>query len=384
MRTTTNTDTTSEDAKRLTLIADATQGKDRRPDNTRAEAGSRGNSGKRLGFLPGGSGRRDGSSPGGRSGQGRPHLRLVPPPRPDEDGACEEPPPGREDRRRASVRRRPGVEGSSETRGSLKAVRRGSTAGRRIPGPRRPDDAPAPAQGSAGSAADGPGGRRREERVARGEGRRGSSKAGTGRGGPGTGGRFRLGLRRPRRFTKGATALPRDAAIKSRGRGAVSGARGGSEAAGRGVVLPASTGGGTSGGRGLSSAGSGVAAGSRGGARWGRPVAGGGRPRGRRSRLGAVRRRAEVAPPPVRLTRRGRAVVVVAMVLLSLGGFWLGTRAAGHAAVKATAPGHAGLPSVAVHALGEAADVLSGGKGSGGAVEEPARLGGLPGAFTIR
>ncbi|MFK4034286.1 hypothetical protein ACI2LC_00620 [Nonomuraea wenchangensis] len=85
----------------------------------------------------------------------------------------------------------------------------------------------------------------------------------------------------------------------------------------------------------------------------------------------------------MRLTRRGRAVVVVAMVLMSLGGFWLGTRAAGHATVKATAPGHAGLPSVAVHALGEAADVLSGGKGPGGAVEEPAWLGGLPGAFPV-
>ncbi|MEV5557506.1 hypothetical protein AB0L44_27965 [Nonomuraea wenchangensis] len=86
----------------------------------------------------------------------------------------------------------------------------------------------------------------------------------------------------------------------------------------------------------------------------------------------------------MRLTRRGRAVVVVTMVLLSLGGFWLGTRAAGHAAVRAMAPGHAGLPSVAVQALGEVADVLSGGKGPGGAVEEPAWLGGLPGAFTAR
>ncbi|MFI7422840.1 hypothetical protein [Nonomuraea sp. NPDC049684] len=37
--------------------------------------------------------------------------------------------------------------------------------------------------------------------------------------------------------------------------------------------------------------------------------------------------------PPVRLTRRGRIVLlVVVMVSLSLGGFWLGTRAAGHAA----------------------------------------------------
>ncbi|MFI7111826.1 hypothetical protein ACIBK9_36325 [Nonomuraea sp. NPDC050227] len=32
-------------------------------------------------------------------------------------------------------------------------------------------------------------------------------------------------------------------------------------------------------------------------------------------------------------------LLVVVMVLLSLGGFWLGTRAAGHAAVGAGAPG---------------------------------------------
>ncbi|MGW2214264.1 hypothetical protein ACWCSD_04705 [Nonomuraea sp. NPDC001684] len=48
----------------------------------------------------------------------------------------------------------------------------------------------------------------------------------------------------------------------------------------------------------------------------------------------------KAAAPPVRLTRRGRIVLlVVVMVLLSLGGFWLGTRAAGHAAVGAGAPG---------------------------------------------
>lgn len=359
MRTTTNTDTTSEDAKRLTLIADVTQSKDRRPDNTRVEAGSRGNSGKRLGFPPGGSGRRGGPSSGQRDGaardagfdavrgdggpgQGRPRLRLVPPPRPDEDGVCEEPPLGRDGRRRASERRRPGAEGSSETRGSLKAVRRGPPAGRRIPAPRRPDGAPTPGQGSGGDAADGPGAQRREEQGAQSEGRRGS-KAGTGRGGPGTGRRFRLGLRRPRRVRPGETASPQDA-IKSRRRRA---APGGREAAGRGVVLPAPARG-ASGGRRLSLAGSGVTAGP--GERWGRTAGGAGRSRVRRGgRLGGARRRAEAAAPPVRLTRRGRAVVVVAMVLLSLGGFWLGTRAAGHAAVEAPVPGRAALFSVVVH-----------------------------------
>ncbi|MGA4996207.1 hypothetical protein [Nonomuraea bangladeshensis] len=51
----------------------------------------------------------------------------------------------------------------------------------------------------------------------------------------------------------------------------------------------------------------------------------------------------------MRLTRRGRAVVVVAMVLLSLGGYWLGTRTASHAAAQAPASGHAALFSVVVH-----------------------------------
>ncbi|MFC6536790.1 hypothetical protein ACFQES_08200 [Nonomuraea salmonea] len=51
----------------------------------------------------------------------------------------------------------------------------------------------------------------------------------------------------------------------------------------------------------------------------------------------------------MRLTRRGRIVVVVAMALLSLGGFWLGTRAVGHAEVRVVVAGHAGLPWVEVH-----------------------------------
>ncbi|MER6510439.1 hypothetical protein ABT158_26700 [Nonomuraea sp. NPDC001636] len=58
--------------------------------------------------------------------------------------------------------------------------------------------------------------------------------------------------------------------------------------------------------------------------------------------------------PPVRLTRRGRIVLlVVVMVLLSLGGFWLGTRAAGHAAVGAA--GVPGAAAVGVGAPGRAA-----------------------------
>ncbi|MEO3873029.1 LysM peptidoglycan-binding domain-containing protein [Nonomuraea sp. B12E4] len=41
-------------------------------------------------------------------------------------------------------------------------------------------------------------------------------------------------------------------------------------------------------------------------------------------------------------------MLVVGMALLSLGGFWLGTRAAGHAAVQVVVPGHAGLPWVEI------------------------------------
>ncbi|MBT2226681.1 hypothetical protein [Nonomuraea sp. NEAU-A123] len=48
--------------------------------------------------------------------------------------------------------------------------------------------------------------------------------------------------------------------------------------------------------------------------------------------------------PPVRLTRRGRAVLVMAMALLSLGGFWLGTRAVSLANVAPAVPSHAGCP----------------------------------------
>ncbi|WP_157382919.1 LysM peptidoglycan-binding domain-containing protein [Nonomuraea coxensis] len=97
-------------------------------------------------------------------------------------------------------------------------------------------------------------------------------------------------------------------------------------------------------------------------------------------RLRRVRRRAEAAAAPVRLTRRGRAVVVVAMALLSLGGFWLGSRAAGHAAVKVVVPAHAGLPWVEVRegdTLREVADALSEGEDSRAVAEAIMRLNGL-------
>jgi LysM repeat protein len=69
------------------------------------------------------------------------------------------------------------------------------------------------------------------------------------------------------------------------------------------------------------------------------------------------------------------------VALLSLGGFWLGTRAAGHAAVQVVVPSHAGLPWVEVRqgdTLWAIADVLSGGEDPGVVVEEIKRLNGLP------
>ncbi|MGW3343663.1 LysM peptidoglycan-binding domain-containing protein [Nonomuraea rubra] len=83
----------------------------------------------------------------------------------------------------------------------------------------------------------------------------------------------------------------------------------------------------------------------------------------------------------MRLTRRGRVVLVVAVALLSLGGFWLGTRAAGHAEVRVVVAGQAGLPWVEVRkgdTLWEIADALSAGDDPGALVEEIKRLNGLP------
>jgi len=68
------------------------------------------------------------------------------------------------------------------------------------------------------------------------------------------------------------------------------------------------------------------------------------------------------------------------MALLSLGGFWLGTRAASHAAVQVMVPSHAGMPWVEVHqgdTLWGIADALSGGEDAGAVVEDIKRLNGL-------
>ncbi len=63
---------------------------------------------------------------------------------------------------------------------------------------------------------------------------------------------------------------------------------------------------------------------------------------GRRARAGKRLRGGAAETAPVRLTRRGRAALVLVMALLSLGGFWLGTRTAGHAGVERS-PGAVGL-----------------------------------------
>ncbi|MEV4803785.1 LysM peptidoglycan-binding domain-containing protein [Nonomuraea sp. NPDC049421] len=84
------------------------------------------------------------------------------------------------------------------------------------------------------------------------------------------------------------------------------------------------------------------------------------------------------------MTRRGRIVVVVAMALLSLGGFWLGTRAVGHAEVRVVVAAHAGLPWVEVHqgdTLWKIADALAEGEDPAVLVEEIKRLNGLPDSF---
>lgn len=69
------------------------------------------------------------------------------------------------------------------------------------------------------------------------------------------------------------------------------------------------------------------------------------------------------------------------MALLSLGGFWLGTRAAGHAAVQVVTADHAGLPWVEVRkgdTLWKIADALSQQGDTGALVAEIKRLNGLP------
>lgn len=94
--------------------------------------------------------------------------------------------------------------------------------------------------------------------------------------------------------------------------------------------------------------------------------------------MSRLRRR---SAPPLRLTRRGRVVVVAAMALLSLGGFWLGTRAVGQAAVQVVVTSHAGLPWVEVRegdTLWAIATALSQGDDPSPVVEEIKRLNGLP------
>ncbi|WP_170223579.1 LysM peptidoglycan-binding domain-containing protein [Nonomuraea turkmeniaca] len=74
-------------------------------------------------------------------------------------------------------------------------------------------------------------------------------------------------------------------------------------------------------------------------------------------------------------------MLVGAVALLSLVGFWLGTRAVSHAAVQVVVPSTAGLPWVEVRhgdTLWAIADVLSGGDDPGAVVEEIKRLNGLP------
>ncbi|MET8862455.1 LysM peptidoglycan-binding domain-containing protein [Nonomuraea sp. NPDC004580] len=74
-------------------------------------------------------------------------------------------------------------------------------------------------------------------------------------------------------------------------------------------------------------------------------------------------------------------MAVVAMALLSLGGFWLGTRAVGHAEVRVVVAGHAGLPWVEVRqgdTLWKIADALAEGEDPAALVEEIKQLNGLP------
>jgi hypothetical protein len=93
--------------------------------------------------------------------------------------------------------------------------------------------------------------------------------------------------------------------------------------------------------------------------------------------------------PPLRLTRRGRAVVVMGVALLSLGGFWLGTRAASVAAVEPAGAGGAGTSwveeetarGIAGGTTGEGLDPMAGAGGikrfhglSGSLIRAGARL----------
>lgn len=83
----------------------------------------------------------------------------------------------------------------------------------------------------------------------------------------------------------------------------------------------------------------------------------------------------------MRLTRRGRVVLVMAAAMLSLGGFWLGTRAASVAEVRVVVTDHSGQPWVEVRpgdTLWAIADALSEGHDAGETAEKIKRLNGLP------
>lgn len=74
-------------------------------------------------------------------------------------------------------------------------------------------------------------------------------------------------------------------------------------------------------------------------------------------------------------------MLVIVVAMLALGGFWLGTRAVGHADVQVVVTGRAGLPWVEVHegdTLWGIADALSEGDAPTALVEEIKRLNGLP------
>ncbi len=75
-------------------------------------------------------------------------------------------------------------------------------------------------------------------------------------------------------------------------------------------------------------------------------------------------------------------MVVIGMVLLALGGFWLGTRTAGHASVAVLVPEYPGLPWVDVRtgdtAWGIADAVARDGRDPGALAEEIRRLNRLP------
>lgn len=82
----------------------------------------------------------------------------------------------------------------------------------------------------------------------------------------------------------------------------------------------------------------------------------------------------------MRLTRRGRALLVAVVAALSLGGLWVGTRAMSLAAAGDVVPSHAGLPWVVVEqgdTLWTIADAVSAGDDADAVVGEIVRLNGL-------